>query len=129
MDERQTYDDQTLERELREALRGEAEIGLFKQVRDRYRVKDELANSAVIKAIVQEIWDNCANFFEEIVSAPSLIGLGPTDDLVKMHYRMQADWRSISAINRKLIEGRLAEEDLVAEDQMDRTQESGEPDE
>jgi hypothetical protein len=124
------FDDTQLEREMRLALagrEGEAEdLRLFRQLANRLDVQKELANSPVIKAILYDMWENVALFFDSVTNAKTLIGLEPGDALVLSHQRMQADFSCINAINRKLVEGRLAEARLLAGEDMERDQEDAE---
>jgi len=121
------YDDQELERELRQALRSEGEIELFKVIREGMAVGDELINNPVIQAIVTDMWRVVAEFFDEIVNADTLQGMTHECKLVVMHKDMQSNFRAVAAINAKLKAAKVAEEHLVSEDQMNLDQGELEP--
>ncbi len=117
------YDDDELEFELRQALKTEPEIDLFKTINRAVRLKDELANSEVIKVMLQGMWQNVADFFDQVTNAPTLAGLEPDHPIVVSHKDMQANFRVVAAVNAIFKEANSAEDQLVADDQMTREQE------
>lgn len=121
MDETNFFEDKTLERELREAMRSEEEISLFRVVRDNLQVKDELANSKSVQVILSGMWSAVADFFDAICAADTIAGLAANDELVIRHARMRANFDAVAAINQSFKDARLAEEQLTAED-LDRQQ-------
>ena len=121
------YDDAELEAELRGALKSEPEIELFKVINKAMRVKDELANNEAIKAIVRDMWQNVAEFFDAIVNHGSLAQLAEDDPIVVAHKDMQANFRAVAAVNMVFKDAKVAEEQLIAADQMSREQEDANP--
>lgn len=125
-DQSDLYDDVELEKELRMALKTEPQIDLFKTINNAMRVKDELANNQAVKTIVRDMWTNVAEFFDEIVKVGSIQDLPHDHDLVVAHKDMQANFRAVAAINGIFKEATVAEQTLLAEDQMNREQEDTE---
>lgn len=120
------YDDSELEKELRMALKSEPEIDLFKSINRAMRVKDELANNEAVKTIVRDMWTNVAEFFDQVVNIGSIQELPHSHDLVVAHKDMQANFRAVAAINGIFKESTIAEQTLLAEDQMNREQQEAE---
>ena len=120
------FDDIELERELRAAMKGEPEIALFKTINRALRVKDELANTEAVRAILNPMWETVAEFFQRIVDADTLQGLDEHHEIVVLHKDMQANFRAVAAINQVFKESNLAEEQLLAMDQMQQEQEDTE---
>lgn len=117
------YDDEVLAHELRQALKSDGEIELFKVINRSLRVKDELANTETIRTLLQFFWQNVADFFDEIVEIDSIAHLEHTHPLVVKHKDMQAHFRAVASINAVFKDAETAEEQLIANDQMDREQE------
>jgi len=120
------YDDNALEVELRNALKSEPEIELFKVINKAMRVKDELANNDAIKAILQDQWRTVAEFFDRITEAPTIARLAHDDELVVLHKDMQANFRAVAAVNSVFKDAQAAESQVLAYDQMSREQENAE---
>lgn len=120
------YDDNELELELRNALKSEPEIELFKIINRAMLVKDELANSPAIRAILQDQWRTVAEFFDRITNAPTLAGLPGDHELVVLHKDMQANFRAVASVNAIFKEAIAAEEQVLTFDQMAREQENTE---
>lgn len=120
------YDDEVLAAELRAAMKSEGEIELFKVINRALRVKDELANTEAIRVMLSSMWQNVADFFDGIVEAPSLAMLPHDHELVVRHKDMQAHFRAVASINQVFKDADSAEEQLVANDQMQREQEETE---
>ena len=123
VDQSLLMDDGVLEAELRNALRSEGEIELFKAIQTMLQVKNELANSAAVRVMLSGMWTNVADFFDEIVTAPTLVGLAPDDNLVAKHQRMQANFTVVSDINQIFKSAEEAEVELRAVDEMDHERE------
>jgi hypothetical protein len=111
-------DDLVLERELRQALKSEGEIELFKAVNKRLRIGGELVNSEVLQGAVNAMWDQVGEFFDKLTVAPTIALLEPDHELVAAFHRMQANFEVIAGINATLKAGREAEEELQAIDDM-----------
>ena len=119
VDQSSLMDDQVLERELRDALRSEGEIELFKIIQTSLQVRNELADTASVRVMLSGMWNNVADFFEEIVSAPTLAGLAADNALVAKHQRMLANFAVVSDINQTFKSAVEAEAELRAVDDMD----------
>ena len=118
VDTSQVYDDDVLERELRDALKTEGEIELFKLVNKALAVKRELADTEAVRQMLSGMWSNVAEFFETVTAAPTLAGLSPDDDLVLQHQRMRANFDVVAGINQLFKQASEAEAELVSADQM-----------
>ena len=112
-------DDEVLEKELRDALKSEGEIELFKLINKSLRVRAELADSETVRTMLVGMWENVAAFFEAITAAKTLAGLTHDDDLVVLHQRMLANFDVVSTINGLFKAAKDAEKELIAKDQMD----------
>ncbi len=125
-DESATYSDALLEHELRQAMKTEPEIDLFKVINRSLRVKDELANNETIRIILQDMWTDVAEFFHSMVEADTLAGLKHDDPMVVAHKDMQANFRAVAAVNASFKEAQMAQQQLEASDQMDHEQQDAE---
>jgi hypothetical protein len=110
--------DGVLERELREALKSEGEIELFKIVQQMFQIEGELANSAAVKQMLSGMWQNVIEFFALMTETPTLAGLAPDHDLVLQHQRMLANFIVVANVNAVFKAAREAETELRAVDDM-----------
>lgn len=129
MDDRARFyeDDVQLEKELRAAMRSDEEIDLFKTVRRALAVRDELANSEVVQLVVGTMWEQVAEFAENLFAADTICNLPPDHELVLAHTRMRANIDAVARINGVITEGKAAEQQLVANDELEREQGEVEP--
>jgi hypothetical protein len=111
--------DQVLERELREALRSEGEIELFKVIQQGLAVRAELQQSAIVRSMLSAMWSTVADFFEAVTAAETLAGLEHNDPLVLHHQRMRANFSVVADVNQSFKKSAEAEEELVAVDDME----------
>lgn len=124
VDTSQLYGDDVLERELRDAMKSEGEIELFKLVAKGLRVRGEVATTETVSIMLSQMWSNVADFFETVTEAPTLAGLAHDHDLVVQHQRMKANFEVVAGINNLFKQASEAEVDLLAADQMaDETEE------
>ena len=112
-------DDDVLELELRQALKSEGEIELFKIVNKAMRIRGELASSEAVKTIMTAMWTNVADFFEAVTSAETLQNLPNDDKIVLMHQDMRANFNAVALINGSIKDGHEAEKELQAMDHME----------
>jgi hypothetical protein len=113
------YNDDVLEKELRDALKSEPEIELFKLINKSLRVRAELADTEIIRVMLGKMWGTVADFFEVVTEAPTLAALPHDDPLVLAHQRMKANFEVVSEINNLFKQAGEAEVDLKAIDQME----------
>ena len=118
VDQTSFHNDPVLERELRQALKSEGEIELFKIVNKRIRIEGELENSETVRLMLGHMWGCVADFFELITEAETIAGLQPGDGLVVAHARMRANFDVVATVNATLKVGREAETELRAIDDM-----------
>ena len=76
VDTSNVYGDDVLERELRDALKSEPEIELFKLINKSLRVRAELADTETVKIMLSQMWSNVADFFEVVTEVPTLGTVG-----------------------------------------------------
>ena len=124
VDTSQVYADDVLERELRDALKSEGEIELFKRINKALRVKGELADSETVRQMLADMWENVAEFFEAVTDAKTLAGLANDDELVLQHQLMRANFAVVANVNQLFKEASEAEVELTAVDQMARESEA-----
>lgn len=124
VDSSQVYSDDVLERELRDAMKSEGEIELFKLVAVGLRVRGEVATTETVAIMLSKMWSNVADFFESVTEATTLAGLAPDSDLVIQHQRMLANFHVVAEINKLFRQSSEAETELMAIDHMsDQTDE------
>mgnify|MGYP001813377987 CR=1 FL=1 len=116
LDPEEFFEDRVLERELRESMRSEEEIDLFKLVRDSIAIRGELAESKALKVVLAGMWENVADFFERVTEAETLAMLPVNDELVIAHNNMRADFAAVARINATLKAAREAEVELMTRD-------------
>ena len=119
VDQSSLMSDGILERELREALKSEGEIELFKIVQQMFQIQGELANTAVVKQMLHGMWDNVIEFFALMTETKTLAGLDPNDELVLQHQRMLANFAVVANVNAVFKAAREAETELRAVDDME----------
>lgn len=119
VDQSALYSDAVMEAELRESMRSEGEIELFKIISRALSVRSELANSVVVKQMLGQMWSMVADFFEAVTEAPTLAGLPHDDPMVLLHQRMLANFTVVAGVNQTLIAAREAEQELRAVDDME----------
>ena len=113
------YDDEdVLERELRQALKSEGEIELFKVINRSLQVRQELANTQTVRIMLANMWEGVADFFESVTEAPTLAGLANDHELVVQHQQMKANFAAVGAINELFKDAREAEQELASVDLM-----------
>lgn len=118
--------DDVLERELREALKSEGEIELFKKIQDSLAVESELRKNPLVRKILHGMWDEVAVFFALVTEADTLAGLDANDPLVLGHQRMAANFSVVAGINQTFKDAAEAEGTLRAVDDMGHTIEDAE---
>lgn len=118
VDQSSLMTDGVLERELREALKSEGEIELFKVVQQMFQIQGELANTAVVKQMLAGMWENVIEFFALMTETSTLAGLPPDDELVLQHQRMLANFAVVAGVNAVFKAAREAENELRAVDDM-----------
>lgn len=118
VDTSQVYSDDILERELRDAMKSEGEIELFKLVAKGLRVRGEVADSETVSLMLSKMWSNVADFFEIVTEAPTLAGLDHDNELVIRHQRMKANFEVVAGINSLFKQSSEAESELLATDHM-----------
>lgn len=123
VDQSSLMSDEVLERELRETLRSEGEIELFKVVQQKFQIESDLRNSAVAKQMLSGMWANVIEFFALMTEIKTLAGLAPDNDLVLRHQRMLANFDVVAGVNAIFKASREAEIELRAVDDMDRERE------
>jgi len=118
VDQSSLMSDDVLERELRDNLKSEGEIELFKVVQKKFQIEGDLANSAVVRTMLYGMWANAIEFFALMTETKTLAGLAPDDDLVLEHQRMRANFDVVASVNAIFKAAREAETELRAVDDM-----------
>lgn len=118
VDQSSLMEDGVLEVELRQALKSEGDIELFKAVQLSFQIANELANTASVKIMLSAMWSNVADFFERITEVPTLAGLAHDDPVVIDHQRMLANFEVVASINAIFKAAAEAETELRAADDM-----------
>ena len=115
--------DGVLERELRDALKSEGEIELFKIIQHMFQIDGELAKSVIVRQMLSGMWENVIEFFALMTETTTLAGLAPDNDLVVQHQRMLANFNVVAGINAVYKAAREAETELRAVDDMGQERE------
>ena len=110
--------DGVLERELRDALKSEGEIELFKIIQHMFQIDGELAKSVIVRQMLSGMWENVIEFTALMTETPSISGLAPDHDLVLQHQRMLANFDVVAGVNAVFKAAREAETELRAADDM-----------